>query len=174
MLVIRNIRPAGQSVFAESKDADKFLKDHMVVLELVKKVEGVDADEALLIQSDVTANTYVKTVRMDNLTENVVDANGVTDCAKMLENMKQKWINKELKSFYGFDIPVSEITNNEHNTIVFAFAPDGQNEAQSRHIVGIGKTEELAKAQAIADEKARLIRAVSAGIIELTNKGVQE
>lgn len=172
MLVIRDIRPAGQSAFAESKDDQKFLKDHMVVLELVKKVEGVDADEALIIQSDVTASTYVKTVRMDNLTEKVIDANGVADCAKMLENMKQKWINKELKSFFGFDIPVSEITNNEHNTIVFAYAPKGQNEAQSRHIVGIGKNEDAARQSAIADEKARLVRAVDAGIIELTNKGV--
>lgn len=171
MLKIRNIRPAGQSMFAEKKDNDKFTKEHMVVLELVSRVDGVSDEEALIIGADVTASTYVKTVRMDSLTEEKLDANGQVDVTTMLADMRKKWINKELKSFFGFDVPISEILP-EHDTLQFMFAPDGQNKAQSRHIVGIGKDEKSARENAIAQEKARLTRAIAAGIVTALKEGV--
>lgn len=176
MLKIRNIRPAGQSAFADKEDkskytTDKFTKEHMVVLELVQKVEGVSEDEALIIGADVTASTYVKTVRMDSLTEEKLDANGNVDVTAMLADMRKQWINKELKSLYGFDIPISEILP-EYDTLMFAYAPDGQNKAQSRHIVGIGKDEKSARENAVAQEKARLTRAIATGIVKALKEGV--
>lgn len=171
MLKIRNIRPAGQSVFAEKQDSDKFNKEHMIVLEMVQKPEGVSDDEAILVSADVTASTYVKTVRMDSLTPEKLDANGKVDVAAMLADVKQKWMNKEIKSYYGFDIPISEILP-EHDTLLFTFAPDGQNKAQSRHIVGMGKDEKSARENAISQEKARLTRAIAAGIVTALKEGV--
>lgn len=176
MLKIRNIRPAGQSAFADKEDktkytTDKFTKDHMVVLEMVQKPEGVSEEEAILISADVTASTYVKTVRMDSLTEEKLDANGQVDVKQMLSDVKAKWMNKEIKSYYGFDIPISEILP-EHDTLLFTFAPDGQNKAQSRHIVGMGKDEKSARENAVAQEKARLTRAIAAGIVTALKEGV--